>query len=172
MAGASFVRADLHVHTHADSDVTPRPDLPRYIATAVAQGIDVLAITDHNRTDFVRPALAAAKGQPLLLLPGIEISTHDGHLLALFAPEKVDALEVLAAPGNLQLKTLSPTEKRSTRSMLDLIEQIYKLGGLAIPAHIDVANGAAARLSGAQMVELLTSPALAGLEFATSEALG
>lgn len=171
MAGASFVRADLHVHTHADSDSVPQPDLPRYIDTAVAQGIDVLAITDHNRTDFVRPALEAAQGKPLLLLPGIEISTHDGHLLALFAPDKVDALEALSAPGSLQLKHLSATEQRSTRSMLDLVGEIYKLGGLAIPAHIDVANGAASRLSDAQLIELLASPALAGLEFATSEAL-
>ena len=129
------------------------------------------AITDHNRVDFVRSALEAAKGAPLLLLPGIEISTHDGHLLALFAPDSVDALEALAASGNLKLTTLSDTEKRSTRSMLDLVQEIYDRGGLAIPAHVDVKNGAGSRLSGAQWCELLCSPALAGVEFAKSEAL-
>lgn len=171
MTGATFVRADLHVHTHADSDGAPQPELARYITTAIDQEIEVLAITDHNRVDFVRAALAAAEGSSLLVLPGIEISTHDGHLLALFAPNQVEMLEALAAPGSLQLKTLSATEKRSTRSILDLLQEIYKADGLAIPAHIDAANGAGSRLSGAQWNELLCSPALAGLEFSSKEAL-
>ena len=171
LIGATFVRADLHVHTHGDSDAAPHPDLALYVQTAIDRDIQVLAITDHNRVDFVRPALEAASGKSLLVLPGIEISTHDGHLLALFDPEHVAALEALAAPGNLKLKTLSPTEKRSARSMLDLVQEIYEVGGLAIPAHIDAASGAAERLSGAEWAELLTSPALAGLEFAKKDAL-
>lgn len=171
MTGSRFVRADLHVHTHNDSDRAPAPDFDRYIQTAIDQSIDVLAITDHNRVDFVRPALAAATGKPIFVLPGIEISTHDGHLLALFAPEKLEALDALAAPGNLKLTAISETERRSTRSMLDLVQEIAIAGGLAIPAHVDAATGAGSRLSGAQWEELLTSPALAGLEFATKDAL-
>ncbi|HEX8085460.1 MAG TPA: AAA family ATPase [Solirubrobacteraceae bacterium] len=171
MTGSRFVRADLHVHTHSDSDLAPAPDFDRYIQTAIDQGIDVLAITDHNRVDFVRPALAAAAGKSIFLLPGIEISTHDGHLLALFAPERLDALDALAAPGNLKLTVISDTERRSTRSMLDLVQEIASAGGLGIPAHIDAGKGAGTRLSGAQWAELLTSPALAGLEFATKDAL-
>lgn len=171
MTGATFLRADLHVHTHADSDHAPQPDFARYIQSAIEQEIDVLAITDHNRVDFAKPAMAAAAGTSLLVLPGIEISTHDGHLLALFAPDALETIETLAAPANLQLKTLAGGEKRSSRAMTDLIDEIYGRGGLAIPAHIDAKDGAASRLSSAQWQELLTSPALAGLEFAKSDAL-
>lgn len=169
--GATFVRADLHVHTHADSDASPEPDLDAYIKTSMEHGIDVLAITDHNRVDFVRAAMKAAESTSLLVLPGIEISTHDGHLLAIFPPTAVTELEALAAPGNLQLTDLSETEKRSTRSILHLVEEIHKRGGLAIPAHVDVKNGAATKMSSAQLQELLKHPGLAGLEFADSDAL-
>lgn len=170
-AGSAFVRADLHVHTHKDTEVDPAPDLARYVAAALAAGIEVLAVTDHNQVRFVRPAIAAAQGTTLTVLPGIEISTHDGHLLALFAPDAVDALEALAHGDQLKLKRISQTDLRSTRSMLDLIEEIHQRGGLAIPAHVDASNGAVERLSAAQLTELLTSPALAGIEFSTSEAL-
>ena len=169
--GATFVRADLHVHTHADSDENPAPDLASYVQGAIDAEIDVLAITDHNRVDFVKPAMAAASGTSLMVLPGIEISTHDGHLLALFAPEGVEELETLAAPSNLQLKTLQGGEKRSSRAMTDLVGEIHQRGGLAIPAHIDAKDGASSKLSAAQWIELLTSPAVAGLEFATADAL-
>ena len=55
--------------------------------------------------------------------------------------------------------------------MLDLVQEIYEAGGLAIPAHIDVKNGAGSRLTGAQWIDLLGTPALAGLEFSNTDAL-
>ncbi|HEY8501382.1 MAG TPA: PHP domain-containing protein, partial [Solirubrobacterales bacterium] len=61
-SGARFVRADLHVHTHQDSDKDPTPELEKYIDAALSSGIEVLAITDHNRVDFVKPAIKAAEG--------------------------------------------------------------------------------------------------------------
>jgi energy-coupling factor transporter ATP-binding protein EcfA2 len=171
MAGADFLRADLHVHSFSDSELDPTPELQAYIEAAIASGLGVMAITDHNRVSFVRDAVRLADTQPLLVIPGIEISTHDGHLLALFSPDEIDALEELAAPSNLGLKDLSETEKRSNRSMLDLIEEIYRRGGLAIPAHVDAADGFHERMGQAELEELLSSPALAGLEFAKREPL-
>jgi energy-coupling factor transporter ATP-binding protein EcfA2 len=169
--GATFVRADLHVHTHGDSDESPTPDLDAYIKAAVASGIDLMAITDHNSVAFVRDAMKAAEGQPLVVIPGIEISTQDGHLLALFAPEHIEALESFATSENLKLRKLSATEKRSDRSMLDLVGEIAEKGGLAIPAHVDVDNGMCAQLRQSKLVDLLSNPALAGIEFAKSESL-
>jgi hypothetical protein len=171
MAGAEFVRADLHVHTFSDSELDPRPDLQAYVDAAMDSGIGVMAITDHNRISFVREAVRVAEKKPLLLIPGIEISTHDGHLLALFSPDEINALEELAAPTNLGLKDISETEKRSNRSMVDLIEEIHRRGGLAIPAHVDAADGFHQRMGQAELEELLSSPALAGLEFAKREPL-
>lgn len=171
MAGASFVRADLHVHTYKDTEAAPSPDLAAYIDAAVGCGLDVLAITDHNTTQFVQAAMKAATDTPVLVLPGIEISTHDGHLLAIFSPAAVAELEALANPTNLSLTMLSETEKRSARSMLDLVQEVHSRGGLAIPAHIDASHGIHQQLKPAELAELLASPALAGLEFQESERL-
>jgi predicted metal-dependent phosphoesterase TrpH len=132
--GARFVRADLHVHTHSDSADAPKSNLDSYLDAAGESGIDVLAITDHNTTMYVRGALEAAEGKSIVVIPGIEISTHDGHLLALFAPDQIDTLEAFATTENLKLKTLSAREKRSKRAMLDLVSEIEQRGGLAIPA--------------------------------------
>src|SRR4051812_33271725 len=85
VAGADFVRADLHVHTFPDNDPSAAPDPRAYVEAALAADVKVLAITDHNTARFAAAVVAAAADTGLLVLPGIEVSTHDGHLLALFA---------------------------------------------------------------------------------------
>lgn len=171
MAGAEFVRADLHVHTYADGDGEPEPDFREYVDAALGADVRVLAVTDHNTCRFVEAMMDAAKGAELLVLPGVEISTHDGHLLAVFGPDGLDELRALCNPESLKLTKLSDTERRSTRSMLDLVQEIDKRGGLAIPAHVDSAGGIHEKLGPGELAELLASPALAGLEFHHKDAL-
>jgi ABC-type lipoprotein export system ATPase subunit len=162
VAGAEFVRADLHVHTFADGEENPDPDLGAYVATAVARGVSVLGITDHNTARFVRPAIAAAEGTGLFVVPGIEVSTHDGHLVALFSPDSINECEAFAADLRL---TEVDGELRSMRSMLDLVDDVSRRGGIAIPAHVDVLNGIHERMGQAELVQLLSHPGLGGLEF-------
>jgi hypothetical protein len=169
--GASFLRADLHVHTYPDSAADPTPELDAYIDAALASDIGVLAITDHNSAKFVRGAMTAAEGKTLQVVPGIEISTRDGHLLALFDPAKVADLESFATQEVLKLRELASGEMRSERSLLDLVEDIDQRGGLAIPAHVDVAKGMCSHLSQGELTDLLGSSALAGLEFTSTDAL-
>lgn len=82
-------RADLHVHTVvspcADVEMIP----PLIVAEAVNQGIDIVAITDHNSTANISAIQKAAKGFPLFIIPGMEVQTaEDVHVLCLF--EKLD----------------------------------------------------------------------------------
>jgi ABC-type lipoprotein export system ATPase subunit len=163
MAGAEFVRADLHVHTFRDGDDSPAPRLEDYVATALQRGVQILGITDHNTSAFVKPAMRAAEGTGLFVVPGVEVSTHDGHLLALFSPDSVDELEAFVV--GLELKDLPGAGKRSIRAMLHLVDEVATRGGLAIPAHIDAADGIQGRLGPAELTELLSHPGLAGLEF-------
>jgi predicted metal-dependent phosphoesterase TrpH len=77
---------DLHAHTTA-SDGTYAP--PELVQEAVRRGLRVLAITDHDSTEAVGPALAAAREHPRLeIVPGIEINTEVGgaevHVLGFF----------------------------------------------------------------------------------------
>lgn len=62
---------DLHSHTtHSDGTLLPG----ELVARAHANGVAALALTDHDATDGVREAAAAAAALGLRLIPGVEIS--------------------------------------------------------------------------------------------------
>ncbi|MER8183588.1 PHP domain-containing protein [Kitasatospora sp. NPDC094015] len=82
------MRIDLHAHSNA-SDGTDTP--AELVAAAVAAGLDVVALTDHDTVAGHAEAAAALTDTGLTLVPGAELSCHtDGislHLLAyLFDP--------------------------------------------------------------------------------------
>lgn len=90
-AGATFRRVDLHVHTPGSADIHEswRDATPQdVISQALAQAMEVIAVTDHNSIDWCQAVLDAAASAPLKVLPGVEISTRDGHLLAIFDADK------------------------------------------------------------------------------------
>jgi predicted metal-dependent phosphoesterase TrpH len=64
---------DLHAHSSV-SDGTETP--AELVAAAVDAGIGVLAITDHDSTAGWDPAVEAARGTGLTLVPGLELSTQ------------------------------------------------------------------------------------------------
>jgi predicted metal-dependent phosphoesterase TrpH len=77
------VRIDLHTHSRV-SDGTQSPT--ELVHAAVAAGLDVLALTDHDTAEGWAEASTAALATGLTLVPGMEISTRHGgrslHLLA------------------------------------------------------------------------------------------
>lgn len=71
------MRIDLHSHSRA-SDGTDTP--AELVRAAVAAGLDVLAITDHDTSEGWDEAAREARSAGLTLLRGMEISTlHNGH---------------------------------------------------------------------------------------------
>jgi len=105
------LKIDLHVHTcySHDSITTPK----QLIAYSKKQDLDGVAITDHNT---IQGALKLAKNKETIIIPGIEISTLQGHVLALNVTEPI--------PPN--------------QSMLETIEKIHELDGIAVAAHPSV----------------------------------
>lgn len=73
--GPDWYRGDLHCHTH-HSDATA--EVATLVDVARAQGLDFLAVTDHNTVSHF-PELVQHSGPDLLLIPGTEITTHRGH---------------------------------------------------------------------------------------------
>lgn len=75
---------DLHSHsTASDGSLTPA----ELIARAIEQGVDVLALTDHDGTEGITAAKQAAQTTDLTLIAGVEISVTWGngtvHILGL-----------------------------------------------------------------------------------------
>jgi len=102
------LKIDLHVHTTYSHDalITPK-DLIFY---AKKCGLDGVAITDHDRIDG---ALKIAKETDFLIVPGIEISSLDGHIIGLNVDELV--------PPKL--------------SVDETLDRIHEAGGVAVACH-------------------------------------
>ena len=85
---------DLHSHsTVSDGSLSPE----QLVARAIDQGVDVLALTDHDGTEGITAAQAAAQGTKLSLVTGVEISVTWGsstiHILGLKLDHKNEALQ-------------------------------------------------------------------------------
>jgi hypothetical protein len=78
--GRRWLAGDLHTHTVHSDGVMTVPELARF---SVGQGLDFVAVTDHNTVSHHAelPATAAAHG--IILVPGQEITTSAGHANAL-----------------------------------------------------------------------------------------
>lgn len=80
-----MLACDLHVHTRYSRD--GESSVEEIIRKAEAAGLDAIAITDHDTVEGV--AAARAISTRLVIIPGIEISTRQGHLIALGIEEKI-----------------------------------------------------------------------------------
>ncbi|MFE6779820.1 CehA/McbA family metallohydrolase [Streptomyces sp. NPDC057702] len=77
--GRAWYRGDSHLHTvHSDGKRTPR----EVADAARAAGLDFLTTTEHN-TSSGHAAWEGLWGDDLLILAGEEITTRNGHVLAL-----------------------------------------------------------------------------------------
>ncbi len=103
------------VHVHSDfSTGNSKITLSKAIQTAEKAGYDFVVITDHNSVSKGKAAyLQSSYSKYPLLIFGNEITTQDGHLLAL----GVD------------------TEPPAWDSTQQLVDWIHAQGGYAVPAH-------------------------------------
>jgi hypothetical protein len=152
--------AELHVHTVLSPCAEVEMIPPLIVQEALDKGIDLIAITDHNASANVGAVQAAAASTPLTVLPGMELQTREEvHLLCLFDTlEQVTAWQTVVDARLPQLKNnieffgeqfvvdetgeFIRREPRllSTSANLSLEEAtqgVVRLGGVAIPAHVD-----------------------------------
>jgi len=87
---------DLHVHTNYSKD--GESSVEDIIRAAEAAGLDAIAITDHDSVDGAKRALLYETS--VLVIPGIEVTTKQGHLLVLgvteIIPAGLDVLDTIA----------------------------------------------------------------------------
>jgi len=136
------------------------------VGMALLNGLDLIAVTDHNSFSNAIATVKAAKtaqteyGKELIVLPGIEVSTaEEVHVVCLFSDiETAQRFEKELSPfystipnridifGNQTLydendKVVGEAERMliapASISFDDLYHLTHKYGGAFIPAHID-----------------------------------
>lgn len=86
--GPAWFAGDLHVHSRESGDA--RPSIDEVAAYAAGRGLDFVVFSDHN-TVSQDDLLVDAQGRTdVLLVPGIEFTTYDGHAGAFGATRWVD----------------------------------------------------------------------------------
>lgn len=138
--GAQFYNADLHVHSFGGShDVKdPTMTVEAIVDEAIAQGITLLAITDHNSDTNTQKSIDYAQKYAgrIVVLGGVEISTAHGHLLVYSAPDKAYLIRNLLAKINLVGRP-GDQDAHTAMSMSDVIREADQLGCVSVAAHID-----------------------------------
>jgi len=106
-----MTKGDFHLHSNASDGVQS----PTWVMeTAAANGVQVLSLTDHDTTEGLAQAQAAADRLGLRLIPGMEISTDvnkiDAHLLAFgFDPKAKELQDFMANMRNGRRERLKKT---------------------------------------------------------------
>ncbi len=180
--GAKWWKFDFHNHTPASNDYGKGPNQTQYkqikpkewLLNYMQVGIDCIAITDHNSgawIDLLKQALIELTTEghsgfrPLSLFPGVEITVSGNiHILAIFPCDKTtsDIDSLLGAVGYRATK--GESNGCSECSAIEVIEEIIRSGGLAIPAHVDQANGLFTVFSGNTLQQVLDHKGIIAME--------
>ncbi len=84
------MKFDLHVHTRFSKD--SNADIDAIIFHAKKNGLDGFAVCDHDVIEGGPFSVqrAAELGSDLVVIPGVEVSTSEGHLLVLNIKESIE----------------------------------------------------------------------------------
>lgn len=153
-------KADLHIHTVlspcGDLEMSPTAIVER----ALARGLDMIAISDHNTTRQVKVTQRVGRERGLFVLGGVEVtSQEEAHCLAYFADDA--GLDAFQAFLDAHLPPIPNDEERFGYQLVvdendeitgeepyhllnaidvdidGIYDEVHRLGGLFVPAHIN-----------------------------------
>lgn len=154
------VKCDLHLHSAlspcGDMDMTPN----NIVNMAMLNGLDMIALTDHNSVGNVRAVMKCAQDKPLCVVAGLELETmEEAHFVCLFptieqAEQFIEFLEPYRMPienrpdifgeqayMNAQDEIVWHEPHLLTTalgcSIYDAAPVVFDLGGVIVPAHVD-----------------------------------
>jgi predicted metal-dependent phosphoesterase TrpH len=126
------MKLDLHVHTTA-SDGSWSPG--QVVEGAVRARLDVIAVSDHDTTAGLTSAVARAAGDPIQIIPAVEMSsTFDGrelHLLGYFvdptAPDLVAHEQ--HARGHRERRIRAMVDRLEDQGVSIAIDEVFRIAG-------------------------------------------
>ncbi len=173
--GLSYKRMDLHVHTPASTDFIDKTVTPEQIVqTAIENGLEAIAITDHNSGEWIDSIVTAAKNTALVIFPGVEITCSGGrggiHVIAIFDTGcKKEHVDYLLSNLGVKPEDRGRLDKVIDKSVLDVAKEIRKAGGLAVLAHANSTNGVLSEIQGQERIGIITSKLVDAVEATDTE---
>ena len=131
-------KADMHVHTpcsvcYSEKDVKPE----EIIEAALDSGLDMMVVADHNSASGLKDIRRAA-GTNIRIFPAVEVTTKNGHFLAVFDIDKnVKDIEAFLDFIGIDPEGQGDAHTVAADETLVTLQKIHECGGLAIAAHID-----------------------------------
>ena len=153
-------RADLHIHTVLSACASMDMSPVNIVNAAIDKNIDLIAITDHNSTLHCKLVKELAGEKGLAVLCGAEVTTREEvHCLAYFGddasleqfqgyidnhlplipylPEQ-SGYQILVDKEEKIIKLFVNYLNVALNQSIDQVEQeVHRLGGLFVPAHIE-----------------------------------
>ena len=145
-----------------------------WLLNYMRQGIDCVAVTDHNSGAWIDPLKQALKElaseshedyRPLYLFPGVELTVQGNiHILAIFGEDKTTS-DIDSLLGAVRYRgTKGKSDGCSECSAVEVIDEIARSGGLAIPAHVDQASGLFTVCTGNTLEQVLDNKCVFAME--------
>lgn len=137
-----MLKLDLHIHSQYSEDATGSPK--DIIKILQKKGIQGMAIADHNTVEGGLKALKV-KPKEFIVIPGVEISTKDGHMLALNVTENIkrhlsveETVEKIIDAGGLPVvphlfRNMSGIKKEKLRNIRTKISAIEVFNSCSLP---------------------------------------
>lgn len=176
--GATWLRADFHLHTKADKEFVYNGDpnyfVTKYIEQLRNEKISIGVITNHNKFDLseFKELRKNAERSEIYLLPGIEFSIKDGakglHLLIAFDDEwiynkeNVNHIQKFIDAAFLGINGYdNPPYCNSKFNLIETFDTLNSLGKdyFFILAHVDDSCGLFEELKGKNLEEFIKSEA-------------
>ncbi len=172
--GATWLRADFHLHTIKDKefkfDGNPNDFFNQYIDRLIGEKINIGIITNHNKFDKEEYSNLRKKAQKenIWILPGVELSVNDGsngiHCLIVFDNEQwlTNGEDYINQFLTSAFEGIANRENENTRCKYSLAETLDKLNyhringrnSFVIMAHVDQDSGFFKELDGGRIKQL------------------
>lgn len=142
--GLRWLKCDFHLHTPASKCFEGICTAEEYVAKVKEKKIDVIAITDHNNAEWVDRIKEEAEKNNVIVFPGVEITCGESeiHCLVLFDINKTkqDIEDFLINLG-MSRDDFAVEGAYINKTIEELLNEVKKINGLLIPAHIDTYKG-------------------------------
>jgi len=167
--GATWLRADCHLHTKADKEFFFSGEDNSFCSTYVdaleSAGITIGIITNHNKFDAgeFKALRKTARKKDIYLLPGVELSVNDGangiHALVVFSEQWLENGDDYINPLLTSMFSGKTPQQyqhengRSDKNILQVVDELNKIGRdyFLIFAHVEESKGLWSEMGGGKL---------------------